>query len=49
MPSTKTGRSWVAVAAWQRRPAKDMGNKKAKGRTRADQRTRGKIKRDLND
>ena len=45
-PQPKT-RSWIAVAALTRRPAKDMGNKRGKGRTRSDKRSRGTVKRDL--
>lgn len=47
MPEPRRTRSWTAVAAFRRRPAKDMGNKRGKGRTRDDKRSRGQIKRDL--
>lgn len=42
-----TARSWVAVAAHMRRADSDMGNKRGKGRTRSDKRSRGAVKRDL--
>ena len=49
MPEQPRTRSWVAISAALRRAEKDMGNKRGKGRTRADKRSRGKVKRDLRD
>lgn len=49
MPEQPKTRSWIAVAAHQRRAAKDMGNKRGKGRARKDSRSRGQVKRSLSD